>query len=91
MDFRFFKAEPEPKTNIQWPQQEPGAKSTFTLVVLERNADPDAHVNDGFDYFGAYGIGKDIDAWAADQPVTVIKKDNLPAPLAFYPAPFTEA
>jgi hypothetical protein len=91
MDFRFFKADPEPGTNVQWPAQEPGVEPTFTLVALQRNADPDANTHDGFDYFGAYGDGDDIDIWADDQPVTAISKDGLPSPVTFYPAPFNEA
>jgi hypothetical protein len=91
MDFRFYKADPEPGTNVQWPEQDPGAEPTFTLVALQRDADPDANTHDGFDYFGAHGVGDDIDAWAGGQPVTAITKDQLPSPVTFYPAPFNEA
>lgn len=91
MDFRFYKADPEPGTNVQWPEQDPGAEPTFTLVALQRDADPDANTHDGFDYFGAYGVGDDIDAWAGGQPVTAIDKGQLPNPVTFYPAPFNEA
>lgn len=91
MDFRFYKADPEPGTNVQWPQQELDTEPTFTLVALQRDADPDSNTHDGFDYFGAYGVGVDIDAWADGQPVTAITKDQLPNPVTFYPAPFNEA
>ena len=56
MDFRFYKADPEPGTNVQWPEQDPGTEPTFTLVALQRDADPDANTHDGFDYFGAYNF-----------------------------------
>lgn len=91
MDFRFFKADPEPATNVQWPARDPGVEPSFTLVALHRDADPDANIHDGFDYFGAYGVGDDIDAWADEQPVTAITKGQLPNPVTFYPAPFNEA
>jgi hypothetical protein len=91
MDFRFFKADPEPTANVQWPAIDPGTEPTFTLVALQRDADPDSNTHDGFDYFGAYGVGDDIDAWAAGQPVTAITKAELPNPVTFYPAPFNEA
>jgi hypothetical protein len=91
MDFRFYKADPEPTANVQWPAVDPDTDPTFTLVALQRDADPDANTHDGFDYFGAYGVGDDIDAWAGGQPVTAIAKDQLPNPVTFYPAPFNEA
>lgn len=89
MDFRFFKALPEPEARVQWPQstnldEEP----EFVLVALERTNDPDSNNHTGFDYFGAYGSGTTIDTWASTQDVTVITKDQLPKPVTFYPAPF---
>jgi len=92
MDFRFFKALPEPQANVQFPSppdddQEPA----FVLLALERTNDPDANNHTGFDYFGAYGSGSAIDGWAADQPVTVVATGDLPNPLTFYPAPFNES
>ncbi len=91
MDFRFFKAEPEPTANVQWPPNEPGVEPLFTLVALQRDADPDANTHTGFDYFGAYGDAFEIDNWASMQPVTPIDKNDLPDPVTFYPAPFNEA
>lgn len=91
MDIQFFKAAPEPVANVQWPQQIPGVEPTFVLVTLQRDADPDANTHDGFDYFGAYGEGADIEAWSDGQPVTAITKGQLPSPVTFYPAPFNEA
>lgn len=91
MDFRFYKAEPEPTALVQFPSFWMDVEPTFTVVALQRDADPDANTHDGFDYFGAYGDGTDIDTWSADQPVTTITKDQLPNPVAFYPAPFNEA
>ena len=89
MDLLYYKALPD--ANVQWPQPEPGAKSTFSLVALERTNDPDANNHDGFDYFGAYGASADIGAWANDQPLTSITKEQLPSPVTFYPSPFPEA
>lgn len=92
MDIRFFKAQPEPQANVQFPappadDQEPD----FVLIALERTNDPDANNHTGFDFFGAYGSGSAITAWAAGQPVTAVAKAALPNPLTFYPAPFNEA
>lgn len=89
MNFRFFKA--DPTANVQWPAQAPGVEPSFTVVALQRNADPDANNHTGFDYFGAYGDGADIDDWADDQPVVTISKNELPAPVTFYPSPFNQA
>ncbi len=91
MDFRFYKADPAPGTNVQWPEQDFDVEPTFILVALQRDADPDTKTHDGFDYFGAYGVGGDIDAWANGQPVTAITNNQLPKSVTFYPAPFNEA
>jgi hypothetical protein len=89
MDFRFFKAVPE--ASVQFPVAPIDGEPDFVLIALERTNDPDANNHTGFDYFGAYGTGAVIDAWAADQPVTAVPKNQLPNPLTFYPAPFNEA
>jgi hypothetical protein len=91
MDFRFYKALPE--ASIQWPSPSMDEESepTFMVIALERTNDPDANNRTGFDYFGAYGTGASIDAWANEQPVETISKANLPNPITFYPAPFNEA
>jgi hypothetical protein len=92
MDFRFYKALPEPQANVQFPSWPKGDEEPdFVLVALERTNDPDANNHTVFDYFGAYGTGADIDAWAADQSVTAVPKNQLPNPITFYPAPFNEA
>jgi hypothetical protein len=92
MDFRFYKALPEPEVNIQFPQWPQGDEEPdFVLIALERTNDPDANNHTGFDFFGAYGDGTAIDAWATGQPVTAIATGNLPNPITFYPAPFNEA
>lgn len=91
MDFRFYKAQPEGQVNVQWPAYAPDVDPPFVVVALHRDADPDAHVHDGHDYIGAYGTGKDIDAWAGSQPLTAIAKADLPDPVSFYPAPFPAA
>lgn len=92
MDFRFFKAQPEPQANVQFPAPPTdGQEPDFLLIALERTNDPDANNHTGFDFFGAYGDGAAIDAWAAGQPVTAVAKADLPNPLTFYPAPFNEA
>lgn len=92
MDFRFYKASPEPTANVQWPDAPPeGEEPSFVLVALERNSDPDARVHDGSDYYGAYGDAAAMDAWAAGQPVSAIAPAEFPLPLSTYPAPFNEA
>ena len=92
MDIRFFKAQPEPQANVQFPAAPPnGEDPAFVVIALERTNDSDANNHTGFDFFGAYGSGSAIDAWAADQPVTAVAKGDLPNPLTFYPAPFNEA
>lgn len=91
MDFRFYKADPAPGTNVEWFAWEPGVEPPFTLAALQRNADPDANTHDGFDYFGAYGDAFEIENWASTQPVAAITKSQLPNPVTFYPAPFNEA
>jgi hypothetical protein len=92
MDFRFFKALPEPDATVvfpSWPDEE--AEPDFAVIALERTKDPDANNHTGFDWFGAYGDGDAIDAWADGQPVTAATKAELPNPITFYPAPFTQA
>ena len=90
MDFRFYKAAPD--ANVQWPASTPGQEPDFVLVALENGLDPDANNNTGFSFYGAYGDdGALIDAWAADQPVEAIGKNDLPDPITFYPEPFNEA
>lgn len=88
MDFRYFKAAPD--APLEWPTSDPGSEPGFVLVALERTNDPDANNHTGFDFFGAYGTGAAIDAWATGQPVTAVTKDQLPNPVTFYPAPFNE-
>jgi len=89
MDFRFYKAPPE--APLEWPQHPMDAEPDFVLVALERTNDPDANNHTGFDYFGAYGDGALIDAWAAEQVLEGVAKDDLPNPITFYPNPFNEA
>jgi hypothetical protein len=90
MDFRFFKAVPEASVQFPgWPEGD--EEPDFVLIALERTNDPDANNHTGFDYFGAYGDGGAIDAWAGEQPVDAVAKKDLPNPLTFYPAPFNEA
>lgn len=89
MDFRYFKAAPD--APLEWPTSDPGSEPDFVLVALERTNDPDANNHTGFDFFGAYGDGVAIDAWAADQPVDAITTAGLPNPVTYYPAPFNEA
>lgn len=91
MDFRFYKSLPEGQVNVQFPVSEMGIDSSFVVIALHRDADPDASLHDGHDYFGAYGKGSDIDAWASGQPVSAIAKSDLPDPVSFYPAPFSKA
>jgi hypothetical protein len=92
MDFRFFKALPEPQASVQFPSWPEGDEEPdFVLIALERTNDPDAKNHTGFDFFGAYGSASAITAWAADQSVTAVAKAALPNPLTFYPAPFNEA
>jgi hypothetical protein len=92
MDFKFYKALPEPEANIQFPQWPEGDEEPdFVLIALERTNDPDASNHTGFDYFGAYGDGDAIDAWAATQSVEEVEQGDLPNPITFYPTPFNEA
>lgn len=89
MDFRFYKAPPE--APLEWPQHPMDAEPDFVLVALERTNDPDANNHTGFDYFGAYGDGALIDAWAAEQVLESVAKDDLPNLITFYPNPFNKA
>lgn len=89
MDFRFYKALPE--SPLEWPTASFDSEPAFVLVALERTSDPDASNHTGFDFFGAYGDGALIDAWAADQALEGVAKDDLPHLITFYPAPFNEA
>jgi hypothetical protein len=90
MNFRFYKA--TPAAAVEWPQASPSENPAFVLVALENTLDPDARNHTNFDFFGAYGDdGSLIDAWAADQAVVAISKNDLPSPVTFYPAPFYEA
>jgi hypothetical protein len=75
MDFRFFKAQPEPQANVQFPappvdDQEPD----FVLIALERTNDPDANNHTGFDFFGAYGSGAAITPGALGSPSRLWQK-----------------
>lgn len=89
MDFRFYRATPD--ANVQFPAFGIDGDPPFTLVVLQRSGEPDTAATDGWDYFGAYGLGSEIDTWAAGQPVTALVSNELPNPPTFYPAPFNEA
>lgn len=90
MDFRFYRAEPE--ATLQWPIAPPNSEPDFVLVALENTLDPDAKNHTGFNYYGAYGFdGSLIDQWATDQAIEEVDKASLPAPLTFYPTPFSEA
>lgn len=89
MDFLFYKALPE--APVEWPENPADAEPDFTFVALENTLDPDAKNHTGFNFFGAFGIGSSISAWAATQPLQEISKDKLPSPVTFYPDPFTEA
>jgi hypothetical protein len=92
MNFRFFKALPEPQASVQLPTSPAdGEEMAFVVLALERTNDPDANNHTGFDFFGAYGDAGAIDTWAAGQPVTTITKSQLPNPITFYPDPFNEA
>lgn len=92
MDIRFFKAQPEPQANVQFPVQPLDDQDPdFVLIALERTNDPDANNHTGFDFFGAYGDGDAIDSWAATQSVEEVEQGNLPNPITFYPTPFNEA
>lgn len=91
MTYQFFKALPAPETNIQWPATPIGdTEPLFVLVALERTNDPDANNHTGFDFYGAYGDESAIDDWAATQTVVKIDKSELPKPITFYPAPFSQ-
>jgi hypothetical protein len=89
MDFRFYKT--QPGAPLEWPVTSPDSEPAFVLVALENSLDPDANNHTGFDFFGAYGSGNLIDAWAATQQVTAISKNDLPTPITFYPEPFSNA
>ena len=90
MEFRYFKAAPD--APLEWPTSDPGSEPDFVLVALERTNDPDANNHTGFDFFGAYGDGAVIDAWAVNQLVDAINAAALPNPVTYYhPTPFNEA
>ena len=72
---------PEP----QWPQGD-----LFTLVALQRDADPDATEHTGYDYLGAYGDQSAIEEWAEDQNIELVGAELLPNPVSFYPTPFNQ-
>jgi hypothetical protein len=92
MDFRFYKALPEPQANVQFPRWPDGDEEPdFVLVALERTNDPDAKNHTGFDFFGAFGDGAAMDQWADEQPVEDVTKEELPSPITLYPTPFNEA
>lgn len=87
MDIRFFRSAPD--APVAWPQQEASSPDkTVALVPLERHNDPDAINRIGFDFYGAYGDGEHIDQWAENQPLEAIDRDELPAQLTWFPAPF---
>ena len=89
MDFRFYKSEFEPAVDIAWPTADSLERDPpFAVIALERHRV--SAIQDGYDYFGAYGDGDLIDAWAADQPITAISKADLPEPVHNYQH-FTEA
>lgn len=91
MDFRFFRSEPDGW--VAWPQQqlgEPGDAPVMVLALFERHNDPDALNHLGFDFYGAYGDGDLIDEWAEEQPLEAIDRDQLPAQLTWFPAPFSD-
>ena len=83
MEQRFFRSEPD--ATIAWLNTD-----AFTFVVFERHNDPDALNHLGFDLYGAYGNGYAIDQWAEEQPLETIDRDQLPAQLTWFPAPFSD-
>jgi hypothetical protein len=83
MDYRFYKSAFEPEVDITWPSMDSLEQDPpFVVIALERHKM--SVVQDGYDYFGAYGDGDLIDAWAADQPITAISKADLPEPVHNY-------
>lgn len=91
MDLRFFRSESD--APIEWPRQENFSYdevSTFVFVPLERHKDPDALNHLGVDFYGAYGDGDLIDQWAMGQPLEPIDRHQLPAPLTWFPSPFSD-
>lgn len=92
MDIRFYRAEPD--ATLEMPEQSMADDPPFTVVTLSRTGDPDAHNHTGYDFFGAYGDGALIDAWAAEQPLDAITKADLPdGPMGIFtfPNPISEA
>jgi hypothetical protein len=90
MDYRFYQS--TPNAGVEWPVFDSfDSEPDFTFVVLERSGDPDANNQTGFDFYGAYGDGELIDAWAAVQPLQAITQAQLPNPVTFYPDPFNVA
>jgi predicted lipid carrier protein YhbT len=89
VDLRFFRCQPD--APVAWLQQqaaEAGGEPAMMLAIFERHNDPDA-LNLGFDLYGAYGDGDLIAAWAEAQPLEAINRNQLPAQLTWFPAPFS--
>lgn len=90
MDIQFFRSEPD--AAISCPQQpiDPEQTPGVVLVFLERHNDPDAISHAGYDFYGAYGDRDQIDQWAEDQPLEAIDRDQMPAVMIWFPAPFSD-
>jgi hypothetical protein len=96
MDIFFFRHTPTPigEPDPLWPTFAPpesGDDPAPLFQVLHREADPDAPIHDGFDYFAARGDATELQAWAAEQGFEVVTPAALPTPLAYLPEPFLSA
>ena len=89
MNTYFFRSEPD--APVIYPTQSGTDGPAFTVVLFERHNDPDAINHTGFDFYGAHGDAGLIEAWADDQPLEAIDRDQLPEQLTWFPAPFNEA
>lgn len=89
MTIQFFRSEPD--APVVYPSQSADDDSGIAVVLFERHNDPDALNHLGCDFYGAHGDGDLIAAWAEDQPLEAIDRDQLPEQLTWFPAPFNEA
>jgi hypothetical protein len=95
METRLYRALPEHLgPAVQPPDSDESGDPLITCVCLEREADPDANNNLGYDFWGAHSEDSlALDAWEEKNSGSLVRIEyaEFPNPITFYPHPFSDA